>query len=387
MANIISILGSTGSVGTQTLELVLGMGDISVEGLTTNTNIDLLEKQIQIFKPTKVAVMNEEKAKELEKRLENKNIKVGVLQGIDGLTQIATLAEVDTVVTAVVGMIGLIPTIRAIECGKDIALANKETLVTAGEIVMEKAREKGVAIYPVDSEHSAIFQCLQGNENEPIHRIILTASGGPFRLKSKEELENVTVADALNHPNWDMGKKITIDSATMMNKGLEVIEAKWLFGLDLEQIDVIVHPQSIIHSMVEFKDATIMAQLASPDMKGPIQYALQYPHRKASHIKRVDFNIYKALTFEEPDNIKFPCLEYAYKAMKIGGSMPAVLNAANEVAVDAFLKEKISFNGIPKLIHDTMEAHIYINKPSLSQILESDRWAREYSRKKVDVWE
>ena len=387
MANIISILGSTGSVGTQTLELVLSMGDISVEGLTTNTNIDLLEKQIQIFKPTKVAVMNEEKAKELEKRLENKNIKVGVLQGIDGLTQIATLAEVDTVVTAVVGMIGLIPTIRAIECGKDIALANKETLVTAGEIVMEKAREKGVAIYPVDSEHSAIFQCLQGNENEPIHRIILTASGGPFRLKSKEELENVTVADALNHPNWDMGKKITIDSATMMNKGLEVIEAKWLFGLDLEQIDVIVHPQSIIHSMVEFKDATIMAQLASPDMKGPIQYALQYPHRKASHIKRVDFNMYKALTFEEPDNIKFPCLEYAYKAMRIGGSMPAVLNAANEVAVDAFLKEKISFNGIPTLIHDTMEAHIYINKPSLSQILESDRWAREYSRKKVDVWE
>ena len=330
--------------------------------------------------------MNEEKAKELKKRLEDKNIDLEVLSGMDGLITIATLAEIDTVVTSVVGMIGLIPTIKAIESGKDIALANKETLVTAGEIVMNKAIENGVSIYPVDSEHSAIFQCLRGNENEPIHRIILTASGGPFRLKSKEDLENVTVEDALKHPNWDMGKKISIDSATMMNKGLEVIEAKWLFNLDLEQIDVIIHPQSIIHSMVEFKDANIIAQLASPDMKGPIQYALNYPERKDSDMERVDFTTYNNLTFESANNIKFPCLEYAYEAMKIGGTMPAVLNAANEVAVDAFLNREISFTQIPKLIHDTMKSHIYITKPTLEEILESDRWAREYSRKKVDAW-
>ncbi|HHX59618.1 MAG TPA: 1-deoxy-D-xylulose-5-phosphate reductoisomerase [Epulopiscium sp.] len=386
MAKIISILGSTGSVGTQTLEVVSNMGNISVRGLTTNVNIDLLEKQINIFKPIKVAVMNEPKAIELQKRLRSKGIEVEVLSGIEGLTQIATLPEVDTVVTSVVGMIGLIPTIRAIESGKDIALANKETLVTAGQIVMEKAKEKGVAIYPVDSEHSAIFQCLRGNENEPIHRIILTASGGPFRSKSIEDLHHVTVEDALKHPNWDMGKKISIDSATMMNKGLEVIEAKWLFNVALEQIDVIVHPQSIIHSMVEFEDTTIMAQLSSPDMKGPIQYALNYPDRKVSNIERVNFTTYNALTFEEPDHIKFPCLEYAFKAMKIGGTMPAVLNAANEIAVEAFLNRAISFMDIPKLIHDTMEAHICINKPSLTQILESDQWAREFSREKVDAW-
>ena len=386
MAKIISILGSTGSVGTQTLDLVSTMEGIRVEGLTTNTNIDLLEEQIKKFKPSKVAVMNEDKAKELKKRLKDKGIDTKVLSKIEGLTEIATLAKVDTVVTSVVGMIGLIPTIKAIESGKNIALANKETLVSAGQIVMEKARENKVAIYPVDSEHSAISQCLRGNEKEPIRRIILTASGGPFRQTTKEELASVRVEDALAHPNWDMGKKISIDSATMMNKGLEVIEAMWLFDLDLDQVDVIVHPQSIIHSMVEYKDATIMAQLGAPDMKGPIQYALNYPQRKESSIERVDFKLYNSLTFEEPDYNKFPCLKYAYDAMRTGGTMPAVLNAANEVAVDAFLKEEITFLEIPKLIHDTMESHIYISKPTLDQILEADNWAREFSREKVDGW-
>lgn len=387
MAKIISILGSTGSVGTQTLDVISSMDNIKVHGLTTNTNIDLLEEQILTFKPRKVAVMDKDKAVELRKRLQDKDIKVEVLSGLDGLTAIASLSEVDTVVTSVVGMIGLIPTIKAIEKGKDIALANKETLVTAGEIVMNKAKECGVSIYPVDSEHSAIFQCLRGNEDQPVERIILTASGGPFRLSSKEDLYSVTVEDALQHPNWDMGRKISIDSATMMNKGLEVIEAKWLFGLELDQIDVIVHPQSIIHSMVEFKDTNIMAQLGAPDMRGPIQYALNYPDRKSSDIERVDFIKYDSLTFEEADYSKFPCLKYAYYAMETGGSMPAVLNAANEIAVEAFLNKEISFMDIPKLIHDTMEAHISINKPTLKQILECDKWAREFCRKKVDLWE
>lgn len=386
MSKIISILGSTGSVGTQTLEVVSSMRNIVVKGLTTNTNIDLLEEQIKTFNPEQVAVMDTDQAKVLRDRLKNQGINTQVSSGIEGLTTIATLPEIDTVVTSVVGMIGLIPTIRAIENGKDIALANKETLVTAGEIVMNKAKEHQVSIYPVDSEHSAIFQCLRGNEKEPIHRIILTASGGPFRLHSKEDLLDVSVADALAHPNWDMGKKISIDSATMMNKGLEVIEAKWLFGLELNQIDVVVHPQSIIHSMVEYEDANIMAQLGAPDMKGPIQYALNYPNRIAGDVERVDFTRYNSLTFEEPDYIKFPCLQYAYDAMKIGGTMPAVLNAANEIAVEAFLNKEISFMDIPRLIHDTMISHIDINKPTLEQILESDTWARGFSRKKVELW-
>lgn len=385
MERRISILGSTGSIGTQTLDVVSQTKGISVEGLTANTNIDLLEQQIIRFQPPKVAVMDPKKAKELQERLNAKNIKTSVLSGIEGLSQIATLDEIDLVVTSVVGMIGLIPTLEAIDKGKNIALANKETLVVAGEIIMEKAREKGVMIYPVDSEHSAIFQCLRGNENEPIEQIILTASGGPFRTKSKKELEDVTVADALKHPNWDMGNKISIDSATMMNKGLEIIEAKWLFDLDIEQIKVLVHPQSVIHSMVEFADTSIMAQMGHPDMRGPIQYALNYPHRKPSNITRLDFNKYQTLTFEEADTVKFPCLELAIKAIKTGGTMPCVLNAANEIAVRAFLDEKISFVEIAKLIHDTMENHICINKPTLQQILASDQWAREFCRKKVDA--
>ena len=387
MAKIISVLGSTGSIGTQTLDVVSQAKNISIQGLTANTNIDLLEQQILQFKPIKVAVMDETKAKELKKRLQDQNIHIDVLSGIEGLREVATLKEVDTVVTSVVGMIGLIPTLEAIDKGKNIALANKETLVTAGEIVMKKAKEKGVMIYPVDSEHSAIFQCLRGNENEAISRIILTASGGPFRLKSKEALENVTVEDALKHPNWDMGQKISIDSATMMNKGLEIIEAKWLFDLDIDQIEVIVHPQSVIHSMVEFEDASMMAQLGNPDMRGPIQYALHYPHRKPSNIECLDFSKYKTLTFEEPDFIKFPCLGLALKSIKTGGTMPAVLNAANEVAVTAFLNREISFTQIPKLIHDTMKSHICINKPTLKQILDSDKWARQFSRKKVNEWQ
>lgn len=384
MQKIISILGSTGSIGTQTLDVVKELKNISVHGLTTNTNIDLLEEQITYFNPKKVAVMDQAKAIELQTRLKSKKPQVEVLWGMEGLIQVATLPSVDTVVTSVVGMIGLLPTLEAINKGKDIALANKETLVTAGEIVMKAALEKGVSILPVDSEHSAIFQCLRGNEKEPIHRVILTASGGPFRLKSKEELENVSIAETLAHPNWDMGKKISVDSATMMNKGLEVIEAKWLFDLELEQIDVVVHPQSIIHSMVEFKDASIMAQLGHPDMKGPIQYALTFPNRKEGNIKRLDFALCKALTFENPDYDKFLCLKYAFEAIKIGGTMPAVLNAANEVAVEAFLNEEISFLDISKIIHDAMINHICINKPTLEQILESDQWARKYSRKKVD---
>lgn len=384
MQKIISILGSTGSIGTQTLDVVKKNKDMLVYGLTTNSNIELLEEQIEIFKPQKVAVMDKDKAIELANRLKNNGLNIEVLNGIDGLIEIATLPEVDTVVTSVVGMIGLIPTLKAIESGKNIALANKETLVTAGEIVMDAANKKGVTILPVDSEHSAIFQCLQGNKKESVEKIILTASGGPFRSKPKDYLNNVTVEEALAHPNWDMGKKISIDSATMMNKGLEVIEAKWLFDLDIKQIDVIVHPQSIIHSMVEFKDASIMAQLGQPDMRGPIQYALTYPDRYESDIKRLDFTKCQDLTFEKADYEKFPCLQYAFDAIKIGGTMPAVLNAANEVAVEAFLNRKILFTDIGEIIHDTMKNHICINEPTLEQILESDRWAREYSRKKVD---
>lgn len=384
MQKIISILGSTGSIGTQTLDVVKKNKDMLVYGLTTNSNIELLEEQIDIFKPQKVAVMDKDKAIELANRLKNNGLNIEVLNGIDGLIEIATLPEVDTVVTSVVGMIGLIPTLKAIESGKNIALANKETLVTAGEIVMDAANKKGVTILPVDSEHSAIFQCLQGNKKESVEKIILTASGGPFRSKPKDYLNNVTVEEALAHPNWDMGKKISIDSATMMNKGLEVIEAKWLFDLDIKQIDVIVHPQSIIHSMVEFKDASIMAQLGQPDMRGPIQYALTYPDRYESDIKRLDFTKCQDLTFEKADYEKFPCLQYAFDAIKIGGTMPAVLNAANEVAVEAFLNRKILFTDIGEIIHDTMKNHICINEPTLEQILESDSWAREYSRKKVD---
>lgn len=370
----ISILGSTGSIGTQTLDVVRNLGNIEVKALSTNKNIDLLEKQIEEFHPKKVAVMDDEKAYELKKRIGSK---IEVLKGLEGLCEIAEMDETDTVVTSVVGVIGLIPTFKAIQKKKNIALANKETLVTAGKIIMEEAKKNKVSIYPVDSEHSAIFQCLQGNAHNKISRIILTASGGPFRGKSLKELEMVTVEEALKHPNWEMGAKITIDSATMMNKGLEVIEAKWLFDVELNQIEVLVHPQSIIHSMVEFEDGSIMAQMGEPDMRLPIQYALTYPKRITNNWPRINFRQRNMLSFEEVDLSVFKCLQLAYDALKIGGTMPAVLNAANEVAVDKFLKKEINFLDIAKIIEATMEKHELIKNPSLSDILDVDQWARK----------
>lgn len=376
----IAILGSTGSIGTQTLEVVRNLGNIEVVGLTANNNIDLLESQINEFKPKKVAVKNKKNAYILEQRLKSnlqtKNIEV--LAETDGLVQIATLDEIDIVVTSVVGNIGLLPTIKAIQSKKDIALANKETLVAAGKLVIEEAKRYNVNIYPVDSEHSAIFQCLQGNYNNKISKIHLTASGGPFRTKTVDELKYVTLDDALNHPNWKMGKKITIDSATMMNKGLEVIEAKWLFDVDLNKINVLIHPQSIIHSMVEYEDGTVIAQLGEPDMKVPIQYALTYPNRVKNSFTKINFFEHNKLEFEKPDLNKFECLNLAYEAIKIGGNMPAVLNSANEVAVDLFLNNKIKFLDIPKLIETTMGAYTVKYNYTLDDLKETDMVVREF---------
>lgn len=376
----IAILGSTGSIGTQTLEVVRNLGNIEVVGLTANNNIDLLESQINEFKPKKVAVKNKKNAYILEQRLKSnlqtKNIEV--LAETDGLVQIATLDEIDIVVTSVVGNIGLLPTIKAIQSKKDIALANKETLVAAGKLVIEEAKRYNVNIYPVDSEHSAIFQCLQGNYNNKISKIHLTASGGPFRTKTVDELKYVTLDDALNHPNWKMGKKITIDSATMMNKGLEVIEAKWLFDVDLNKINVLIHPQSIIHSMVEYDDGAVIAQLGEPDMKVPIQYALTYPNRVKNSFTKINFFEHNKLEFEKPDLNKFECLNLAYEAIKIGGNMPAVLNSANEVAVDLFLNNKIKFLDIPKLIETTMGAYTVKYNYTLDDLKETDMVVREF---------
>lgn len=376
----IAILGSTGSIGTQTLEVVRNLGNIEVVGLTANNNIDLLESQINEFKPKKVAVKNKKNAYILEQRLKSnlqtKNIEV--LAETDGLVQIATLDEIDIVVTSVVGNIGLLPTIKAIQSKKDIALANKETLVAAGKLVIEEAKRYNVNIYPVDSEHSAIFQCLQGNYNNKISKIHLTASGGPFRTKTVDELKYVTLDDALNHPNWKMGKKITIDSATMMNKGLEVIEAKWLFDVDLNKINVLIHPQSIIHSMVEYEDGAVIAQLGEPDMKVPIQYALTYPNRVKNSFTKINFFEHNKLEFEKPDLNKFECLNLAYEATKIGGNMPAVLNSANEVAVDLFLNNKIKFLDIPKLIETTMGAYTVKYNYTLNDLKETDMVVREF---------
>lgn len=376
----IAILGSTGSIGTQTLEVVRNLGNIEVVGLTANNNIDLLESQINEFKPKKVAVKNKKNAYILEQRLKSnlqtKNIEV--LAETDGLVQIATLDEIDIVVTSVVGNIGLLPTIKAIQSKKDIALANKETLVAAGKLVIEEAKRYNVNIYPVDSEHSAIFQCLQGNYNNKISKIHLTASGGPFKTKTVDELKYVTLDDALNHPNWKMGKKITIDSATMMNKGLEVIEAKWLFDVDLNKINVLIHPQSIIHSMVEYEDGAVIAQLGEPDMKVPIQYALTYPNRVKNSFTKINFFEHNKLEFEKPDLNKFECLNLAYEAIKIGGNMPAVLNSANEVAVDLFLNNKIKFLDIPKLIETTMGAYTVKYNYTLDDLKETDMVVREF---------
>lgn len=363
----IAILGSTGSIGTQTLEVVRANGDIGVVALTAGKNVDLLEKQIREFRPKFAAIWKEKDAKELKERLTDILCEIGF--GMEGLIQAAVIAEADVVVTAVVGMIGIEPTVAAIEAGKDIALANKETLVCAGHIIMPLAKEKKVQILPVDSEHSAIFQCLQGNENNPIEKILLTASGGPFRDYTKSQLEKVTLQDALHHPNWSMGKKITIDSSTMVNKGLEVIEAKWLFSVEPENIQVVVQPQSIIHSMVQFQDGGVMAQLGTPDMKLPIQYALYYPNRRKLLGERLDFTRLSEITIARPDMEVFEGLKYAFEACKIGGSMPTVLNAANEYAVAKFLDGKIRYVDIVRMIRTAMDHHKLIQNPSVCDIL------------------
>ena len=374
MTKSISILGSTGSIGVQTLDVARNLG-IKVAGLAANTSIDTLESQAREFLPEVVAVGDETLAKVLGQRLSD--LRIEVVGGMEGFKRVASIESVDTVVTSIVGIAGLIPTMEAIKNKKNIALANKETLVTAGEIVMSEAVKMGVNILPVDSEHSAIFQSLMGNNIEDISRIILTASGGPFRGKTPEDLEKVTLAQALKHPNWSMGSKITIDSATLMNKGLEVIEAKWLFGMDTGMIKVIVHPQSIIHSMVEYVDGSVIAQLGSPDMRLPIQFALTYPDRKPNNFSKLDLLKSGELTFEEPDMKTFPCLSLAFEELKQGGTMPAVMNAANEEAVGLFLKEKIKFVDIPKVIETVMTQHNIVKNPTIDDIMEVDLWARQ----------
>lgn len=366
----IAILGSTGSIGTQTLEVVRENGDIRVLGLAAGNNIDLLEKQIREFHPVKAAVWSEEKAAEL--RLKVSDTDTEVCSGMDGLTEVAVMEGTQMLVTAIVGMIGIRPTIEAIKAGKDIALANKETLVTAGHLIMPLAERRGVSILPVDSEHSAIFQSLQGNEANPVKKILLTASGGPFRGKRQEELLEIRAEDALKHPNWTMGAKITIDSSTMVNKGLEVIEAKWLFGVGVEDVQVVVQPQSVIHSMVEYADGAVMAQLGTPDMKLPIQYALYYPERRYLPGERLDFWKIGKLDFEKPDMDTFYALKLAYEAGREGGSLPTVFNAANELAVSMFLKGSIKYLEIVEIIEDCMSVHKNIEMPSLEQILETE---------------
>ena len=376
----IAIMGSTGSIGTQTLDVVRENKDIEVVGLSAGSNVDLMEKQIREFQP-KLAVMgNEKMAADLKCRVADQPVKVS--WGMDGLLELASMPESEILVTAIVGMIGIRPTIAAIEAGKDIALANKETLVTAGHLIMPLARKHNVQILPVDSEHSAIFQALHGENPSQISRLLITASGGPFRGKKTEDLEKVTVQDALKHPNWAMGRKITIDSATLVNKGLEVMEAKWLFGVDLDRIDVVVQPKSIIHSMVEFVDGAVIAQLGTPDMKLPIQYALYYPERRYLPGERLDFRKLTEITFEVPDMDTFRGLPLAMEASRRGGSMPTVFNAANERAVATFLDEKIRFLDIYTLIEEAMTAHQVKEHPDLEQILDAEKEAWEF----VDHW-
>lgn len=367
----IAILGSTGSIGTQTLEVVRENKDIEVLGLAAGNNIKLLERQIREFHPKMAAVWSEERAKELRENVKDLNIKI--VSGMEGLIELSVMEESEILVTAIVGMIGIRPTIEAIKAGKDIALANKETLVTAGHIIMPLAKEYQVAILPVDSEHSAIFQSLQGGQEKALHKILLTASGGPFRQKTREELLNIQVEDALKHPNWEMGRKITIDSSTLVNKGLEVIEAKWLFDVSLDQIEVVVHPQSIIHSMVEYVDGAIIAQLGTPDMKLPIQYALYYPERRFLPGDRLDFAALSKLTFEKPDMETFYGLRLAFETGKEGGSLPTVFNAANELAVSKFLERKIKYLEIPEIIEHCMQAHKTIADPSVDEILQTEQ--------------
>lgn len=367
----IAVLGATGSIGTQTLEVARANKDIKVAALAAGRNIRLLEAQIREFQPRTAAVWEEKDAQALRTAVRDLDVKI--VSGMEGLLEVCTLPEVEIVVTAIVGMIGIRPTIAAIQAGKDIALANKETLVTAGHIIMPLAEQCGVKILPVDSEHSAIFQSLNGEDPQQIHKLLITASGGPFRGRKREELKNVRVEDALKHPNWSMGQKITIDSATLVNKGLEVMEARWLFGMDLDRIQVVVQPQSVIHSMVEFTDGAVIAQLGTPDMKLPIQYALYYPQRRFLAGDRLDFARLAQITFEEPDTDTFLGLPLAYRAARAGGSMPTVFNAANEKAVSKFLHREIGFTDIYEIITECMEAHRIRQNPSVEEILEAEQ--------------
>ena len=371
----ISILGSTGSIGTQTLDIVRANNDLNVVAIAAGSNVKMLEEQIREFHPKLVCVYNEEAAGRLKTAVADTDVKV--VAGMDGLIEAATYNSAQIVVTAFVGMIGIRPTLEAIKAGKDIALANKETLVTAGHLVMEAAKEYGVKILPVDSEHSAIFQSLNGENKKEIDKILLTASGGPFRGWTREQMKNVQVEDALKHPNWAMGQKITIDSATMVNKGLEVMEAKWLFDVDIDHVQAVVQPQSIIHSMVQYKDGAVIAQLGTPDMKLPIQYALYYPERRYLAGDRLDFAKIGQITFEEPDLNNFAGLKMAYEAGRMGGSMPTVFNAANEKAVAKFLNREIGFWDITDMIQYCMEQHENINHPTVEQILEIEQWVYE----------
>ncbi len=371
----VSILGSTGSIGTQTLDVIRKNKDLKVVALAAGTRVEELARQVREFKPELVSVGSEEGAKQL--RLLTADMDLKIVYGMEGLTAAAALPGADVVVTAVVGMMGIEPTIAAIKAHKDIALANKETLVTAGHIIMKLARENGVSIYPVDSEHSAIFQCLNGENRAEVQKILLTASGGPFRGRTLKELENVTLNDALKHPNWAMGKKITIDSSTMVNKGLEVMEAQWLFNVPADRVQVVVQPQSIIHSMVQFVDGSIMAQLGSPDMRLPIQYALYYPHRRPLDTKPVDFYELGQITFEKPDMDTFRGLKLAYEAARRGGNIPTALNAANELAVSKFLNEEIKYLDIPEIIEYAMENVEFIDNPTVEQIFATEKTVYE----------
>ena len=363
----IAMLGSTGSIGTQTLDVVRANGDIEVLGISAGRNVKMLEEQAREFHPQLIAVWDENAAKDLAVRLADMDVKI--VSGMEGLLELARMPQTDILVTAVVGMIGIRPTMEGIKAGKDIALANKETLVTAGHLIIPMAKEHGVQILPVDSEHSAIFQALHGEKRAQVEKLLITASGGPFRGRKREELEYVTLADTLKHPNWVMGQKITVDSATLVNKGLEVMEARWLFDVDLDHIQVVVQPKSIIHSMVEFKDGAVMAQLGTPDMRLPIQYALYYPERRYLDGERLDFHKLKEIAFEDPDMDTFLGLPMAMDAARKGGSMPTVFNAANELAVKKFLQEKIGFLDIYDIIAQSMERHTVIRNPELEEIL------------------
>lgn len=378
----IAILGSTGSIGTQTLEIVREQGGLEVVALAAGKNAKLMEEQIREFRPRIACMWDEEAGKIVKEAVSDLDTKV--VSGMDGLLEIAVMPESEMLVTAIVGMIGIRPTIAAIESGKDIALANKETLVTAGHIIMPLAAKMGVSILPVDSEHSAIFQSLQGQDKEGLDKILLTASGGPFRGKKRDELVNMTAADALKHPNWSMGRKITIDSASLVNKGLEVIEAKWLFDVSLEQIQVLIQPQSILHSAVQFKDGAVIGQMGVPDMKLPIQYALFYPKRLPMKENQIDFYKLASMTFEKPDTETFEGLSMAYEASRIGGSMPTVFNAANEKAVALFLDNKIRFLQIYELIHASMENHKVVENPTVEQILAAEQECYDFIKSKLN---